>query len=203
MAATNQTENTTLRRGALGVIGVVVMSAVLMGPAISLFFNAPVMAGNAGPAVPLAFAVSMVGILLTAFAVAQYSRKVASAGSFYGFVREAAGDRAGFLVGWCTFGAYLGAAIGGGLICGAFISSIVEAHFSIDINYFWWALATFVVIVAFSIRGIRLSERISVVMLSIEVVAIAVVVVAILLKGGDSGYSSTPFTLADTSVSGI
>lgn len=193
----------TLRQGALGVMGVVVMSAVLMGPAISLFFNAPVMAGSAGAAVPLAFIVSMIGILLTASAVTQYSRKVASAGSFYGFVREAAGDRAGFLVGWFTFGAYLGASIGGGLICGAFISSIVEAHFDVQIHYFWWAALTFAAVVGFSIRGIRLSERISVIMLSIEVLAIVVVVVAILAKGGDSGFSSAPFSFEGTSLSGI
>lgn len=195
--------NNSLPGGALGVVGIVVMSAVLMGPAISLFFNAPVMAGTAGAAVPLAFLVSMVGILFTAYAVAQYSAKIASAGSFYGFVHQAAGSRAGFLVGWCTFGAYFGAAIGGGLISGAFLSSIIEAHFNIDISYFWCALAVFVVAVGLSIRGIKLSERFSVVMLAIELVAITVVVVAIFIHGGADGFSTAPFSLGDSSVSGI
>ncbi|WP_340539900.1 APC family permease [Nocardioides sp. GXZ039] len=189
--------------GALGVVGIVVMSAVLMGPAISLFFNAPVMAGSAGAAVPLVFLVSMVGILFTAYSVAQYSAKVASAGSFFGFVRQAAGPRAGFLVGWCTFGAYLGAAMGGSIVTGAFLSSILEAHFGIAISYFWTTLLTLVVAVGLSIRGIKLSERFSIVMLSIEVVAIVVVIGAIFLQGGADGFSAAPFDLGESSLSGI
>jgi hypothetical protein len=60
-----KTGGTGLRAGALGVSGIVVLSAVLMGPAISLFFNTPVMASTAGAAVPLVFVLSMIGILFT------------------------------------------------------------------------------------------------------------------------------------------
>lgn len=202
MSAKDQPKN-TLPGGALGMVGIVVMSAVLMGPAISLFFNAPVMAGSAGAAVPLAFLASMVGILFTAYAVAQYAAKVASAGSFYGFVQHAAGSRLGFLAGWCTFGAYFGSAIGGGVIAGAFLSSIIEADFHVSISYFWCASLVFLVAVALSIRGIKLSERFSVVMLAIELVAIAVVVGAIFVHGGAEGFSTAPFDLGTSSLSGI
>ena len=191
-----------LRRDALGVIGIIVMSAVLMGPAISLFFNVPVMAGSAGVGVPIAFAISMVGILLTAYTVAQYARKVASAGSFYGFVRAAAGERGGFLVGWFTFGAYLGSSIGGGIICGVFVSSLMS-KLGWDVSYFWSALLVFAVTLVLNLRGIRISERISVIMLAIEVIAIVVVVGAILIKGGADGLSTAPLTLSETSMSGI
>jgi amino acid transporter len=185
-----------LRPGALGVPGVVVLSAVLMGPAISLFFNTPVMAGTAGAAVPLAFILSMIGILFTATAVAQYSRKIATAGSFYGFVLRSGGKQAGFLAGWCTFGAYLGAAIGGVAITGAFISSIIQAHFSASIPWFWAGLATLAAVVLISYFGIRLSERFSLVMLSIEVISILIVLIAIFVKGGAQGYSAKPFLLS-------
>jgi amino acid transporter len=191
-----KTGGTGLRAGALGVPGVIVLSVVLMGPAISLFFNTPVMASTAGAAVPLAFALSMVGILFTASTVAQYGRKIATAGSFYGFVVRSGGRKLGFLAGWCTFGAYLGAAVGGVAITGAFISSIVQAHFSIAIPWFWAALVTLVTVVVISFFGIRLSERFSLVMLSIEVISIVIVLIAIFIKGGASGYSAKPFLLS-------
>jgi amino acid transporter len=191
-----KTGGTGLRAGALGVPGIVVLSAVLMGPAISLFFNTPVMASTAGAAVPLAFVLSMIGILFTAWTVAQYGRKIATAGSFYGFVVRSGGKSMGFLTGWCTFGAYLGAAIGGVAITGAFISSIVQAHFAINIPWFWAALATLVAVGAISYLGIRLSERFSLVMLSIEVIAILIVLIVIFAKGGAHGYSAKPFLLS-------
>jgi amino acid transporter len=191
-----KTGGTGLRAGALGVPGIVVLSVVLMGPAISLFFNTPVMASTAGAAVPLAFVLSMIGILFTAWTVAQYGRKIATAGSFYGFVVRSGGKSTGFLAGWCTFGAYLGAAIGGVAITGAFISSIVQAHFAVNIPWFWAAVATLIAVVAISYFGIRLSERLSVVMLSIEVISILIVLVVIFAKGGAHGYSPKPFSLS-------
>jgi amino acid transporter len=200
-----QTEQPTraLSRGALGVVGIVVISAVLMGPAISLFFNTPVMAASAGAAVPLAYLASLVAVLLTAYTVAQYSSKIASAGSFYGFVREAVGPKAGFLVGWCTFGAYFGIAVAGGLISGAFLSSVLDARLGIHLNFVWCAALIFLAVAALSIRGIKISERLMVVMLAIELAAIVIIVGAVLLHGGSEGLNAKPLSLHGNSLSGI
>src|SRR6185312_2087948 len=188
MSSSGQTQS-GLRAGSLGLAGVVVLSAVLMGPAISLFFNTPVMAGNAGSSVPLVFVLAMVGILLSASTVAQFARKISSAGSFYGFIERAAGKHVGFMAGWSTFGAYLGAAVGGAAITGAFLSSLLDTHLHIYISWYVLALAIAAVVIAVSITGIKISERVSLVMLSIEALAIVIVVVAILIKGGANGLT--------------
>jgi amino acid transporter len=194
---TEQTSATgRLRSGALGVAGIVVLSTVLMGPAISLFFNTPVVAGNAGAAVPLVYVLAMVGVLFTAATVAQYARKISLAGSFYGFIQHAAGARAGFLAGWATFGAYLGASVGGAAISGAFLSDLLQRHASWHVPWIWPALLIMGVVVALSIVGIRISERVGLVMLAIELLAVSVVIVAILVHGGDSGFSAKPFTFS-------
>lgn len=185
-----------LRRNALGVTGIIVLSTVLMGPAISLFFNTPVIAGNAGAAVPLVFALAMVGVLFTAWTVAQYARKISGAGSFYEFVQRAAGPRLGFMAGWATFGAYLGAAVGGAGISGAFLSDLIQRHASTHIPWIWCALAVAAVVLTLSIVGIRVSERVGLVMLGIELIAVAVVVIAIFIHGGDSGFTAKPFTFS-------
>lgn len=195
MSSVNQTES-KLRPGTLGLAGVVVLSTVLMGPAISLFFNTPVMAGSAGASVPLVFVLALVGIMLTASTVAQYGRKISSAGSFYGFIERAAGRPGGFMAGWSTFGAYLGAAVGGAAITGSFLSDLLNTHLSIYVSWYVLTLVIAVVVVAVSIRGLRISERVSLVMLSIEGVAIVVVVAAILLKGGANGLTLKPFTFS-------
>jgi len=195
MSSSGQTQS-GLRAGSLGLAGVVVLSAVLMGPAISLFFNTPVMAGNAGASVPLVFVLALVGIMLSASTVAQFARKISSAGSFYGFIERAAGKQFGFMAGWSTFGAYLGAAVGGAAITGAFLSSLLDTHLHIYISWYVLALAIAAVVIAVSITGIKISERVSLVMLSIEALAIAVVVVAIFIKGGANGLTLKPFTFS-------
>ena len=194
-----------LRKGSLSLVGLVVISAVLMGPAISLFFNTPVMAGNAGASVPLVFLLALVGILLTASTVAQYSQKLSSAGSFYGFLEESSGRAGGFLTGWATFGAYLGTAVGGAAVTGAFLSQLLESHLHVQISWYVLALAVAVLVIAISVRGIKISERVSVIMLAIEAIAIAVVIGAIFLKGGANGFSLKPFTFsgAPSGVDGI
>ncbi|MDQ0391794.1 APC family permease [Labrys monachus] len=198
-----QKSDHSLSRGALGTVGIIVMSTVLMGPAISLFFNTPVMAASAGAAVPLAYLASMVAVLFTAYTVAQFSRKIASAGSFYGFVTEAVGPKSGFLVGWCTFGAYGGIAMAGGLISGAFLSSVIETHTGVHLSFLACAVAIFVVSGALAFRGVKLSERFAIVMLGIELATIVIIVAAILLQGGAHGLSAAPFDLGGASLSGI
>ncbi|MHB1808733.1 MAG: APC family permease [Solirubrobacteraceae bacterium] len=185
-----------LRPAVLGVGGIVVLSTVLMGPAISLFFNTPVMAGTAGASVPLDFILAMIGILLTASTVAQYSRKLSSAGSFYGFLHRAAGPQVGFMGGWATFGAYLGLSVGGAAIAGAFISELVGRYAHFDLPWIYPALFIAAVVIGMSIAGIRLSQQVGLVMLSIEVVAIIVVVIAIFVQGGASGFTAKPFTFS-------
>lgn len=199
----SQPPNNSLSSGALGTAGIIVMSSVLMGPAISLFFNTPVMAASAGPAVPLAYLFSMIAVLFTAYVVAQYSRKIASAGSFYGFVTEAVGPKAGFLVGWCTFGAYGGITMAGGLISGAFLSSVIEGHTGLHVSPLICMCAIFLTSGALAYRGIKISERFALVMLGIEIAAIVIMILAILLHGGAHGLSAEPFNLSGASLSGI
>ena len=58
------------------------------------------------------------------------------------------------------------------------------------------ALAIAAVVIGVSITGIKISERVSLVMLSIEVLAITVVVVAIFIKGRANGLTLKPFTFS-------
>ncbi|MFI5783862.1 hypothetical protein [Nocardia sp. NPDC051570] len=142
---------------------------------------------------PLVFLLSLIAIIPTAWAVGQYSRKVSSAGSFYAFIERAAGRGPGFLTGWALFGAYGALAVGGCASFDAFVSDVAKSQDWGSFSWLWPALIAGAVAVALSIRGVQVSEVVSVVMLGIELVIVIALSVAIFVHGGAEGFSLQPF----------
>lgn len=79
------------------------MSAALMGPVVSVYFNPPVSAASAGVATPFVFVLGLVVMLIVANGVMEMSRVLPSAGSFYTFVSRGIGPRSGFVTGALMF----------------------------------------------------------------------------------------------------
>ena len=83
---------------------------------ISLALMAPSMAANINPqgtadtgvgrAVPLAFALATIGVLLIAWTFVRLTQRFNHAGSVYGFVGATLGARAGVISGWALMGTY-------------------------------------------------------------------------------------------------
>ena len=95
---TNRSEN-RLRRGALGTIVVAGMAAVLMSPALGLYFNWGAMAIETGRIGPLVYLVAMLISIPTAYCYASVAREIPSAGQAYTWLWRAIGARAGFWTG--------------------------------------------------------------------------------------------------------
>ena len=64
---------TTLKRGEIGLAGVMMPGLAQVAPAFNLFFTAGVMAGLACLSVPLIFLISLVGLVATAASLALFS----------------------------------------------------------------------------------------------------------------------------------
>jgi amino acid transporter len=64
-------------------------------------------AGLVGRAVPLAFALATVGVLLIAYTFVRLCQRFNHAGSVYGFVGATLGPRAGVVAGWALLGTYV------------------------------------------------------------------------------------------------
>jgi len=96
----------SLRTNATGLVGAVIMSAALMGPAVSVYFNPQVAAANAGVATPFVFALGLVVMLIVANGVMEMARVLPSAGAFYTYVSRGIGARSGFVTGALMFAAY-------------------------------------------------------------------------------------------------
>lgn len=73
----------TLRGGAVGLVGLVTLGAVMMSPATGLYGNWGPMAALVGQPTPLVFAAALLISLPTAISYAMVSRAMPSAGSAF------------------------------------------------------------------------------------------------------------------------
>ena len=159
-APSGRTAGTTgLRRNAVGLAGAVIMSAAIMGPAVSTFFNPQFSTPFSGYATPLVYLLCLIAMLITASGVMEMARALPSAGAFYTYVTRGLGPRAGFVTGGLMFVAYAllpPAEIG---LIGSYLQSTFNTEFSVDIP--WWVIglvpAAFMIFLAY--EGIQSSIR--------------------------------------------
>ena len=82
------------------------ISLALMAPSMAANINPQGTAGSVGRAVPLAFALATVGVLLIAWTFVRLTQRFNHAGSVYGFVGATLGPHAGVVAGWALMGTY-------------------------------------------------------------------------------------------------
>src|ERR1700733_11209846 len=95
-----------LRKNAVGLGGAVIMSAAIMGPAVSTFFNPQFSTPFSGAATPFVYIVCLLVMLVTASGVMEMAAVAPSAGSFYTYVSLGLGPTMGFVAGGLMFVAY-------------------------------------------------------------------------------------------------
>ena len=96
----------TLRRE-LSVWEAIGLSLALMAPSMAANINPQATAGTVGRAVPLAFLLATLGVLLIAYTFVRLCQRFHHAGSVYGFVGATLGARAGVVAGWSLLGTYV------------------------------------------------------------------------------------------------
>ena len=204
MAQPTPKSDVGLKKNALGLGGAVVMSAALMGPAVSVYFNPQVAAAHVGFATPFAFVLAAFVMVVVANGVMEMSRVLPSAGSFYTYVSRGVGPRAGFVTGVLMFIAYALLVPAELALIGSYAHDVL-AGYGVHIH---WAVISAVALVAMaflSLRGITSSIRTALVLFTGEVVVILVLSTVILVKGGSDGLSVGPLNPAESSggLSGI
>ena len=83
------------------------ISVALMAPSMAANINPQGTAGTVGRAVPVAFALATIGVLLVAYGFVRLSQNFHHAGSVYGFVGATTGPRSGVVAGWGLIGTYV------------------------------------------------------------------------------------------------
>src|ERR1700733_15007123 len=127
-----------LRKNAVGLGGAVIMSAAIMGPAVSTFFNPQFSTPFSGAATPFVYFACLVALLIASRGVVAMAGRLPSAGAFYTYVTRGLGPRAGFVTGGLMFVAYAllpPAEIG---LIGSYLQSTFKAEW--DVNIPWWLI---------------------------------------------------------------
>ena len=106
MSENGGTDKPRLRRE-LRLWEAVGISLALMAPSMAANINPQGTAGTIGRAVPLAFGLATIGVLLIAWTFVRLTQRFNHAGSVYGFVGAAFGPRAGVISGWALIGTYV------------------------------------------------------------------------------------------------
>jgi len=86
-----------LRPGVLKVRHAVITSLAVITPAAAILFLPIPIAANAGAAMPLSIVVAFVVVLVIMNAIYRFTQRISHAGSFFAFVRDSLGVRAGFV----------------------------------------------------------------------------------------------------------
>ena len=105
-ASTGSAGQPRLRRN-LGSWQVLAVSLGVTGLSLSANINPQGAVPTVGRAIPLAFTISFVAVLLLSYSFVRLSQHFNTAGSVFGFVGATLGAKAGAVAGWCLLGGYL------------------------------------------------------------------------------------------------
>jgi amino acid transporter len=192
--AANGAAGPRLRRHAVGLTGAVIMSAAIMGPAVSTFFNPQFSTPFSGEATPFVYLACVIALLIVASGIAEMARELPSAGAFYTYVTRGLGPRAGFVTGGLMFVAYAllpPAEIG---LIGSYLQSTFRAEFAVNIPWWLIGLVPAGLMVFLGFEGIRSSLRTALVLFTVEVCIVLLLALIVVGNGGHSGLTLHPLT---------
>ncbi|WP_279582691.1 APC family permease [Fodinicola feengrottensis] len=210
-----QVETSRGLRRTLSVWQAIGLSVALMAPSMAANINPQQTAGPAGRAVPLAFFLSALGVLLVAYGFVRLCQYYQHAGSVYAFVGATLGPRAGVvsgvgLLGTYTFYAVVTSSAAGNLGGTAFLTEV-----GIWPNPPAWApfVLTGVALVGSWLLAMAPARRGTTVLLVVEGATVALIllitaIIAVRLIGGTAPggqhFTSQVFTFTpDSGLSGV
>ncbi|HEX4256511.1 MAG TPA: amino acid permease, partial [Streptosporangiaceae bacterium] len=95
-----QVVHTDLRKGSVGLAGVLMQSVAQISPTLGIFYTIAFNTGQAGQAAPLTYLAAFIVCLIIAVPMTKLARHLPSAGGFYTYVAQGIGPRWGFITGW-------------------------------------------------------------------------------------------------------
>ncbi len=184
-ATETKTEPVKLRRN-LSVWEAIGISLALMAPSMAASINPQGTASVIGRAVPLAFAIAFVGVLLVAYTFVRLTQRFHHSGSVYGFVGATLGPRAGVISGWALTGTYMFYAVvtamAGGRFAAGFLDSIGVWNSQPTWAGFLLGAAGLVLVWWLAITPARGGTRVLLAAEGITVLLIVVVIVTVFAK---------------------
>ena len=189
-----------LGTGNLTLLDVIAQSIGFIGPVFAAAFFIPTIVGaslngkGAGIASPVSIIIAMIGMCAVAWIISRFARRIHAAGSLYDYVTEAFGERIGFVAGWVYYGGVIALTLAIGLAFGGFLHDTLFFNHGVELEWFWYSIAFWVVAAAMMIRGVAISTRVQLVLgVGSFLIILAFSIWVIIKVSGDGGLSGAPF----------
>src|SRR5215475_5414066 len=187
---TDSHESGGLARGVVGSARVIAFGASNVAPASSVVAGLVIVVSYAGFASPLVVLIAFVAAMCCASSIAEFARRLPSAGSLYTYGSRGLGPTGGFLTGWMMGFAYVLYVPAGIALTSAYMSQLLAGTFHVAVSA--WALFVIIVgavaIVAY--LGIKTSTSVDLVLVVGEVAVIAALAITILISVAPADYSA-------------
>src|ERR1022692_2115877 len=197
-------DSPSLRAGSVRYAGATASAVGIQAPTAGVTFLPALMAAIVGEAGPLAFLLALLAMLLVSYAFVVLAADFASAGSVFAFNGRALGYAYGFMSAWMLLGVYIAYSSSIYASNANFLESLAgSAHLAIAWPVFAFAVWALALVLAY--RRISVSTMVIFALEGVAIVLVAIVAVAVLLKGGAGGHaiSAAPFTLSGMPVAAI
>ncbi len=172
-----------LKKGAIGLGGVLFLTVTGSAPITAMLLNTPIVVGSGeGIGTPAAFIVATVVLVIFSIGYVAMSRKKTTAGGFYSYISHGLGREIGFGAGFGTLVAYgvFEASLAGGF---AYFANLKLASLGLHVGWAPLALGMVVVIGVLTYFDVSFSAKILAVGLITEVLILILFDVLLLSKG--------------------
>src|SRR6201996_146709 len=181
-----------LRKGAIGLGGVLFLTVTGAAPISAMLFNTPISVGfGNGVGTPAGFIFA--AIVLTVFGVSYVAmaRKVTTAGGFYSFISHGLTRELGMASGFAMVAAYsvFEVSLVGGF---AYFAQLKAARYGLHIEWYWFGFAMIALIAVLAYFEVKLSSRILGAALLCEVITLLIFDGFMFTKGTVSAAAINP-----------
>jgi amino acid transporter len=187
-------EGRGLAHGVIGSARVVAFGVSGVAPAGSVVGGLVILVSYAGFASPLVVIIAFVASLCCANSIAEFARRLPSAGSLYTYNSRGLGRIGGFLTGWMMIAAYALYLPAGIALTSAFASMFLAAVAHVTISPWVLFLVILAAAVLVAYAGIAISSSADLLLAIGEVAVIAALAITILVKTGSAHYSAAVFS---------
>ena len=183
----NSSTDTGLRKGRLGVVGIVFFVVAAAAPLLGMTGAVPVamLLGNqAGtPGTYLA-----VGLILLVFSVgyAAMSQKVTNTGAFFAYVGKGLGKHAGVASAFASLVGYITIQLAIYGFIGGVLSGQMEASAGIALPWYVWAVIVWVAVTALSLLSVDVGAKVLGVLMIAELLTLVITSTAVFMNHGSS-----------------
>jgi len=175
----------SLRKGRLGVIGIVFFVVAAAAPLVGMTGAVPVaiVLGN-GAAAPGAYLATGIILLLFAVGYAAMSQRVTNTGAFFAYIGRGLGRNAGIASSFVSILAYLTIQ----LAIYGFFGGLMELQVGI-LPWWGWTLAAWILVTALSLLRVDVGAKVLGVLMLAELTVLVIAAIAILFDGGPEGLN--------------